>query len=112
MSSNRLFAVALSAVLSSAHAQAPTNAYKLHIERQPLVRLLNEFSKQTGLQVIGMIDAGSSAGTVEAGSLIGQYTAEAALNELRSATGLAFRIVNGNTIAVMSPTRVTEKNAT
>jgi hypothetical protein len=112
MSFNRLFAVAVSALFSSAYAQAPASAYELHIERQPLVQLLNELSKQTGLQIIGMIDARSTAGRVEAGPLIGQYTAEAALHELRSTTGLAFRLVNTNTIAVMSPTQMPGKNAT
>lgn len=112
MSSNRLFAVVMSALLVAAHAQASANVYELHIERQSLVQLLNELSKQTGLQIIGMIDARSTAGRAEVGPLIGQFTAEAALNELRSATGLTFRLVNTNTIAVMSPTSVSAENAT
>jgi hypothetical protein len=109
MSSIRWVAAALLASVSLAHAQG---AYDLSIQRQPLVQLLNEFSKQTGLQIIGMLDADSPAGRIEVGPLIGQYTAEAALKELRSTTGLAFRVVNRNTIAVMSPTQVAGKNAT
>lgn len=109
MSSIRWVGAALLAVLSSASAQ---DAYELHIERQPLVQLLNEFSKQTGLQVIGMLEADSVAGRSVVGPLIGRYTAEAALRELQSTTGLAFRVVNPDTIAVMPPTQVNEKNAT
>ena len=111
MSTHRLLAVALGTFISFANAQPPTRTYQLHIERQPLVRVLNEFSKQTGLQVIGMIDA-DSVGRMEAGPLIGRFTAETALEELQTATGMAFRRVNVNTIAVLSPTRVPGKNAT
>lgn len=113
MSSNRLLVVMMGALLSSAHARAqPPAEYELHIARLPLVQSLNEFSKQTGLQVIGMIDAGVVASRAEAGPLTGQYTAEAAMNALLSQTGLAFRRVNIKTIAVMSTARVSQKNTT
>lgn len=108
MSSNRLLVVIMGALLSSAHAKPPAE-YEFHITRQSLVQSLNEFSEQTGLQIIGMIEAGSAASRTEAGPLIGQYTAEAAMNALLSQTGLVFRRVNINTIAVMSPARVPEK---
>lgn len=102
---NCLLAAALIVLLSSARAQAPAPVYVLNIERQPLVQLLNEFSRQTGLQVIGIIDVAAAARHAQVGPLIGPYTAEAAMSELQARTGLAFRKVNATTIAVTSPTR-------
>jgi hypothetical protein len=103
MALNRLWIAVLSgAFLCSAGAQvAPPTTYELHIERQPLVRILNEFSRQTGLQIIGMLDTAANARHIEVGPLIGQYTVEEAMRVLLSNTGLAFGRVNATTIAVM-----------
>lgn len=112
MRSSRIWVAVMGAFLCSAGAQVPPATYDLHIERQPLLQTLNEFSRQTGLQIIGMIDAGSSARRAEAGPLIGQYTAEEAMLALLADTELAFRRVNDNTIAVMSLTGMLEPQAT
>jgi hypothetical protein len=113
MALNRLRIAVLGAFLCSAGAQVvPPDTYQLHIERQPLVQILNEFSRQTGLQIIGMLDATADTRDIQAGPLIGQYTVEDALRVLLSNTGLAFRRVNATTIAVMPSTHLPETETT
>jgi hypothetical protein len=96
-----LLALALSAMISSATAQTLEKQYSLQIERQPLVGTLRELSKQTGLQLVGLLGTNADDQARVVGPLNGDYTAEAALNELLAQSSLVFKRVNDRTIAII-----------
>jgi predicted porin len=79
-------------------APADTAAlYELKIRSQPLGAALQEFAKQSGIQIIffSRITDGR-----DAPALSGKYTSENALNALLHGTGLTFRQIDGKTIQV------------
>jgi iron complex outermembrane receptor protein len=83
---------------TSVFAQTSAAEYRLDIERQDIASALIELSRQTGLQ-IGYFRE-SPGQTLLVGPLRGSYTAEAAMTQLLSASGLSFERVNASTIAV------------
>ena len=72
-------------------------AYKLHIASQPLESALQEFARQTGIQILFL--SYLTDGQV-APALDGTYTADAAMHALLSGCGLTFRWVNAKTIEI------------
>ena len=82
-----------------------TDRYSLRIDRQSVVRVLIELSKQTRLQIVGTFPSGTSEGGRLIGPLHGEFTAENALQLLLADSDLTFVRVNANTITVMSKPR-------
>jgi len=72
-------------------------AYTLHIASQPLGSALQEFARQTGVQIIFFSDLTDGQ---RAPPLEGRYTVEGALNALLADSMLAFRWVNAKTIEI------------
>lgn len=97
-----LLAMAIGALAAPVLAQTSSPQYSLQIERQPLLDTLRELSKQTGLQLVGFLDTAAGQEVQFAGPLKGEYTAEAALNELLAQSNFVYRRVNDRTIAIVS----------
>lgn len=87
------------AVLSAlAQAAEPTQSViKLDIEAQPISEALNEFARQTGLQVV--IDWNDGEG-IASRPLKGTFTSQAALEKLLAGTDLTFQYLNDRIVAV------------
>lgn len=81
------------------HAQAAVTHYELNIPREPLDRALKQFAEQTGLQVARFSDI--SQGTSQTGPVIGHFTTEEALSSLLAGSGLGYRILSHQTIAIV-----------
>lgn len=77
-------------------------SYILDIPRLPIIDALKEFTAQTGLQISFWPDARTDQSAL-LGPLRGQFTAEAALTRLLSASGLGFRRTNDRSLVVMAP---------
>lgn len=79
--------------------------YRLTIASQPLSDALQEFARQSGIQVIffSRITDGLRAPALE-----GQYTATAALAILLADSKLTFRMVNPKTVEIRPPAKATE----
>ncbi len=94
--------------LGLARAQAPAEqasagvAVRVKIEAQSLEGGLNEFAKQTGLQVIFRSE---EAVGLRAPQLEGSFTAEAALQQLLADSGLRYEFVNARTVAIRAVKR-------
>ena len=96
----RVIAVTLTSFLILAHAQANGKEpaeFRLNIDAQPLNQALQEFAKQSGIQIVwfSRVVNGRRAPALE-----GQFTTEAALNRLLSGTDLTFQPLNEKTIEV------------
>ncbi|GFE82596.1 TonB-dependent receptor [Steroidobacter agaridevorans] len=96
-------ALALCATIVPAGAQAIAQRYDLNIPRQSLDTALKEFAHQTGLQVARFSD--TIDGAMMVGPVAGDLSVEQALRELLKAGGLSYRVVNDNTIAVVTDRR-------
>jgi outer membrane receptor protein involved in Fe transport len=82
-----------------AGAQQPgTLRITFTIEAQPLPDALNAWAQQAGLQIIWPAD--SEAGQLRAPRLSGTFTAEAALQQLLSGSGLTYVFVDATTVAI------------
>jgi iron complex outermembrane recepter protein len=81
-----------------AHCGEPT-VYSLHIASQPLDGALQEFSRQSGVQVIffSRLTAGRRAPLLD-----GRYTIEAAMSVLLAGTKLTYRMINSRTLELGS----------
>jgi iron complex outermembrane receptor protein len=84
----------------SAHPGAP-EIYHLTIASQPLGDALQDFSRQSGIQVIFF---SALTDGIRAPALDGDYSAAAALNALLAKTGLIFRVINPRTVQIKSTT--------
>src|SRR5579859_706550 len=71
--------------------------YELHIASQPLDNALQEFARQSGIQVLffSYLTDGRRARALD-----GTYTVEAAMNALLADAMLTFRWVNARTIEI------------
>ncbi len=88
------------ALLPSLSAPAPAAdamRYELRIEQQPLGEALQEFAKQSGVQVIFFSRVTEG---FEAPALRGKFTTEAALQRLLGDSQLTFRELNPKTIEI------------
>jgi iron complex outermembrane receptor protein len=71
--------------------------YELKLERQPLDTALQEFARQSGVQIIFFSQLTDG---LEAPALQGQFTADAALERLLRGSRLTFRALNTRTIEI------------
>ena len=71
--------------------------YMLHIASQPLDSALQEFARQTGIQIIFF---SSLTDGKQASALDGTYTVDVAMNALLAHSMLTFRQVNAKTIEI------------
>lgn len=80
-------------------AQQQTQAMELdlRITAQPLDEALQEFSRQSGIQVIFF---SSLTDGIQSPGVRGKYTVAAALKELLAGSGLSFRVINARTVEI------------
>jgi hypothetical protein len=92
-------AVAFVCLFLCGGARLAQNVYTLHIEAQPLDRALQDFARQTGIQILFFSELTDGHRSV---ALSGRYTFDAALAELLSGSQLTYRRVNAKTIEIVS----------
>jgi Secretin and TonB N terminus short domain len=80
-----------------AEAQADARTLDLQIAAQPLDRALQEFSRQSGMQVIFF---SSLTDGIRSPGVAGRYTVAEALKELLAGSGLTFRLINPTTVEI------------
>lgn len=95
-----LLAVAVLSSSSWAWAQDRAQAVRFDIAAQPVGPALNEFGKQTGLHVV--VDSDLASGMKSPG-VRGEFSPDAALSRLLADTGLRYRFVDEDTVAVLGP---------
>jgi outer membrane receptor for ferric coprogen and ferric-rhodotorulic acid len=85
---------------------AEPEAHTLHIASQPLDRALQEFARQTGVQIIffSYLTEGQRAPALD-----GTYTIDAAMKALLTDSTLTFRQVNAKTIEIRPLKRRTHR---
>lgn len=96
-SSLTIVAAAVWALAISAPIRAAEVEYDFLIERQALDRALQEFAKQSGVQVIFFSKVTDGR---QSPSLKGRYTAAAALTGLLSGSGLTYRELDAKTVEI------------
>ncbi len=100
MSKNVLYwlIVGLSALLlpGFSHSDGVTE-YKVELAAQPLSEALKSLADQTGLQVVFFSEVTDGAQSV---ALNGQYTSDAALDELLADSGLSYEYINDNAVTI------------
>jgi hypothetical protein len=81
-------------------------AYKLHIASQPLDSALQEFARQSGIQVVffSYLTDGQRAPALD-----GTYTVDVAMNALLANSMLTFRWINARTIEITQLRRRTDR---
>lgn len=72
--------------------------YSLHIERQPLDAALQEFARQTGMQILFYSHLADGR---RASALHGKYTLDAGIAALLFDSQLTYRMVNMKTIEIV-----------
>jgi iron complex outermembrane recepter protein len=92
------------ALAASTAALAGNAEYRLNIPEQPLSTALIDVARQSGLQVAGLTDVATSRSQV--GPLQGNYSIQDAMELLLRASGLSFKMVDAQTVAVYRPTNV------
>ena len=90
------FAYCASAVAQS--GSALTREFPLDIPAEPLSTALQDFARQTGLQIAGLSEALSHGANV--GPLKGRYSVQQAMESLLRTQGLTFSLVDPRTVAV------------
>ena len=71
--------------------------FDLKIGSQPLEQALQEFARQSGLQILffSQVTAG-----LRAPALAGEFTLQGALDRLLGGSGLSYRVINADTVAI------------
>src|SRR5690242_3107841 len=93
-----LLLVGLLVAGAGAMAAEPTTApVKLDIAAQAVGDALNDFARQSGLQVV--MDP-KEGGDIKTPRVAGTYTPDAALSKLLADTGLQYKYLNERTVAV------------
>jgi hypothetical protein len=82
---------------------AELTQYRLRIDSQPLDRALQEFARQSGIQVIYFSHVAQG---LRAPALNGNYTLTGALTTLLKDSDLTFRVINPRTVEIRPPRRV------
>lgn len=90
--------LALSAIDAGAQAKAADRKVELAIEQQSLADALNEWAKQTGLQLVS--STSEMMNTTVAPRVKGEYTAKGALEELLKGTSLTYEWVSERAVAI------------
>ena len=80
-------------------AQATLARYRLDIPRESLDAALQDFARQTGLQVARFSDVGSA--DMQVGPLSGNLASEQALEFLLAGSGLTYRVLSDGTIGIV-----------
>ena len=75
-------------------------SYALDISRQTLTAALQQFAKQTGLQVARL--SGEGEGEPQVGPLVGAFSASDALERLLRGSRFTYRVVDDRTIAIVA----------
>jgi hypothetical protein len=90
-------ALVCAALFPDAMRGAEPAAHTLHIASQPLESALQEFARQTGVQIIfiSYLTEGQRAPALD-----GTYTVDAAMQALLAGSMLTFRWVNAKTIEI------------
>jgi len=91
--------VVWSCFLCGAAQSAVPKVYTLHVASQPLDAALQDFARQTGLQIVffsRLTDGRRSA------ALDGMYTLDAAMTALLSESKLTYRLINPKTVEIVS----------
>jgi hypothetical protein len=81
----------------AAQQQTEAAVFDLRISAQPLDEALQEFSRQSGMQIIFF--SGLSDG-IQSPGVRGKYTVTAALKELLAGSGLSFRVLNARAVEI------------
>ncbi|HEY6455777.1 MAG TPA: STN domain-containing protein, partial [Steroidobacteraceae bacterium] len=79
-------------------ASALTKEFALDIPAEPLSSALQDFARQTGLQIAGLSEALSPGANV--GPLKGRYSVQQAMESLLRTQGLTYSLVDPRTVAV------------
>ena len=80
--------------------------YVLHIESQPLDGALQDFARQTGMQILFFSDVTDGLRSM---GLEGKYTMKTAMTLLLSGSNLTYRLINSKTIEI-TPTPAAPQN--
>jgi iron complex outermembrane receptor protein len=80
---------------------APEN-WDLRIVAQPLDEALQEFARQSGVQIIFFSKVAEG---VRSPGANGRYTLDEAMKTLLAGSGLSFRIINSRTVEIFRPAR-------
>lgn len=89
---------ALMLLCNFASAQSSQNQVTLDIAVQPMEQALNDFARQTGLQLLFRAEEVSTQLT--APSIAGSFTPQAALDRLLANSPLAYEFINARTVAI------------
>lgn len=91
-----------SCALCGAAAAASPQVYTLHIEAQPLDGALQDFARQTGLQILFFSHLTDGR---RAPALHGMYTTDAAMRALLAQSSLTHRQINPRTLEIIAVRR-------
>src|SRR5882762_9056025 len=89
--------VAWTPICSAAAPPSEPVKYNLKIDGQPLGQALQEFARQSGVQIIFFSQVTEG---LQSSPLDGQYTIAAALETLLKGSNLTFRVINAKTIEI------------
>lgn len=90
--------LALSVMEAGAQSKIAERKIELTIEQQSLADALNEWAKQTGLQLVS--SSSEMMNTTVAPQIMGAYTAQGALEELLKGTTLTYEWVSDRAVAI------------
>jgi outer membrane cobalamin receptor len=99
-----ILALALSAMEAGAQTKAAERQVELAIEQQSLADALNEWAKQTGLQLVS--SSSEMLNTIVAPRVKGPFTPSRALDELLKGTPLTYVWVSERAVAIQERTQV------
>src|SRR5262245_41088940 len=94
-------AIAMILQLGAVHAEELAQPLKLEIAAQPIDDALNEFARQSGLQVFLL--ASNDTRRLKSAPVFGMYEPRAALNRMLTDTGLSYEQIDARSIAVVDP---------
>jgi iron complex outermembrane recepter protein len=81
----------------AAQLEPESRAIELRITAQPLDEALQEFSRQSGMQVIYFSDLTDG---IQSPGVNGKYTVKSALQALLTGSGLSFHVINARTVQI------------
>ena len=96
--------LAMSAVNARAQTKAAQRNVELAIEQQSLADALNDWAKQTGLQLVSQ--SSEMMNSTPAPAVKGSYSPQAALEELLKGTSLTYEWVSDRAVAIRSKPQV------
>jgi hypothetical protein len=103
-----IVAIACITRLAAASSGEPVR-YNFKIDSQPLATALQQFAKQSGVQIIFFSQVTEG---LQAPALNGSYTISGALEMLLSSSHLIFRVINPKTIEIRPATAIDSSTLT